>query len=270
MSDASGPQDKDYKDTVNLPRTDFPMKGNLSQLEPRMLAWWAERDVWRKVLEKNRGRTPFVLTDGPPYANGRIHIGHALNKVLKDLIVKYRNLAGYYCDYIPGWDTHGLPIEQAVEKRLKDKKIDKRTLDRDAFLEKCREYALEFIELQKVDFQRLGVFGTWEQPYRTLDTDFEAQEIRELAAIARRGMLYRRKKPVYWCLTDQTALAEAEVEYEEHESPSVYVAFDAAGDVGARLPALEVAGLALRDPIRAAGPGLQPLLSLGRRARGRH
>ncbi|MCY0999247.1 isoleucine--tRNA ligase [Myxococcus sp. MISCRS1] len=238
MSDAPS-QDKDFKDTVNLPRTDFPMKGNLAQLEPRMLGWWAERGIWGKLLEKNAAGEPFVLPDGPPYANGHLHAGHALNKVLKDIVVKYRNLVGRHCDFIPGWDTHGLPIEQAVEKRLKDKKVDKRTLSRDAFLELCRAYALEFIDIQKTEFQRLGVFGSWEAPYKTLDFSYEAQEIRELAGFARRGMLYRRKKPVYWCLQDQTALAEAEVEYEEHESPSVYVAFPAGPELAERVPSLK-------------------------------
>ncbi|WP_338871870.1 isoleucine--tRNA ligase [Myxococcus stipitatus] len=238
MSDTPS-QDKDFKDSVNLPRTDFPMKGNLAQLEPRMLGWWGERGIWGKILEKNAAGEPFVLPDGPPYANGHLHAGHALNKVLKDIVVKYRNLVGRRCDFIPGWDTHGLPIEQAVEKRLKDKKVDKRTLSRDVFLEKCREYALEFIDIQKAEFQRLGVFGSWDAPYKTLDFSYEAQEIRELAVFARRGMLYRRKKPVYWCLQDQTALAEAEVEYEEHESPSVYVAFPAGAEIAERVPALK-------------------------------
>ncbi|MBU8895736.1 isoleucine--tRNA ligase [Corallococcus sp. M34] len=237
MSDA--PEEKDYKDSVNLPRTDFPMKGNLAQLEPRMLGWWAEQDVWGRILQKNAGAEPFVLSDGPPYANGHLHAGHALNKVLKDIVVKFRNMTGRYCDFIPGWDTHGLPIEQAVEKRLKEKKIDKRTLSKDAFLEHCRAYALEFVEIQKAEFQRLGVFGSWDAPYKTLDFSYEAQEIRELATFARRGMLYRRKKPVYWCLTDQTALAEAEVEYAEHTSPSVYVAFRADPSLADRVPSLE-------------------------------
>jgi isoleucyl-tRNA synthetase len=236
MSDASAP--RDYKDTVNLPRTDFPMKGNLSQLEPRMLGWWAEQGIWEKILQRRAGAEPFVLPDGPPYANGHIHAGHALNKVLKDIVVKYRNLAGRRCDFIPGWDTHGLPIEQAVEKRLKDKKVDKRSLGRDEFLERCRQYALEFVDVQRAEFQRLGVFGDWSHPYKTLDFAYEAQEIRELATFARRGMLYRRKKPVYFCLHDGTALAEAEVEYEEHSSPSVYVAFPAGPEVAARVPAL--------------------------------
>jgi isoleucyl-tRNA synthetase len=238
MSDTGAPS-KDYKDSVNLPKTDFPMKGNLAQLEPRMLGWWAEHGVWGKILQRREGAEPFVLADGPPYANGHLHAGHALNKVLKDIVVKYRNLSGRRCDFIPGWDTHGLPIEQAVEKRLKDKKVDKRSLSRDAFLEQCRAYALEFIDIQRTEFQRLGVFGDWEHPYRTLDFAYEAQEIRELATFARRGMLYRRKKPVYFCLYDQTALAEAEVEYEEHASPSVYVAFPAGPEVGERVPALK-------------------------------
>jgi isoleucyl-tRNA synthetase len=229
----------DYKDTLNLPRTEFPIKGNLAKLEPRMLEWWAERRIFAKLLEKNAGGEPFVLADGPPYANGHLHAGHALNKVLKDLVVKSRNLAGYRCDFIPGWDTHGLPIEQAVEKRLKEQKIDKRTLSRDEFLERCREYALEFIGIQRAEFQRLGVFGSWEAPYRTLDFAYEAQELRELAVFARRGLLYRRKKPVYWCLTDQTALAEAEVEYEERSSPSVYVTFRAGPELAERFSALK-------------------------------
>ncbi|HZI16360.1 MAG TPA: class I tRNA ligase family protein, partial [Myxococcus sp.] len=166
MSDTP-PKEKDYKDTVNLPRTEFPMKGNLAQLEPRMLSWWAERGIWGRILEKNAAAEPFVLPDGPPYANGHLHAGHALNRILKDVVVKYRNMSGRKCDFIPGWDTHGLPIEQAVEKRLKDKKIDKRTLSRDAFLEACRAYALEFIEIQKGEAQRMGTFASWEQPYRT-------------------------------------------------------------------------------------------------------
>ena len=238
MSDTGAPP-KDYKDSVNLPKTDFPMKGNLAQLEPKMLGWWAERGIWGKILERRADAEPFVLTDGPPYANGHLHAGHALNKVLKDIVVKYRNLAGRRCDFIPGWDTHGLPIEQAVEKRLKDKKIDKRTLDREAFLEQCRAYALEFIDIQRTEFKRLGVLGDWDNPYRTLDFSYEAQEIRELGTFAKRGMLYRRKKPVYFCLTDQTALAEAEVEYEDHASPSVYVAFPAGPEVAERVPALK-------------------------------
>jgi isoleucyl-tRNA synthetase len=225
---------KDYKDTVNLPKTEFPMKGNLTQLEPRMLERWATERTYERMIDRNRSNPLFVFHDGPPYANGHFHIGHALNRVLKDMVVKYRNLAGFRCDFVPGWDCHGLPIEQAVEKRLKDKKIDKRTLSRDQFLEECRKYALEFVDVQRGEAKRLGTFADWEHPYLTLTFDYEAQEIRELATIASKGLMYRRKKPVYWCITDQTALAEAEVEYEDHESPSVYVAMRAKDELFAR------------------------------------
>ncbi|MDQ3267086.1 MAG: isoleucine--tRNA ligase [Myxococcota bacterium] len=221
----------ELKDTVNLPKTDFPMKGNLAQLEPRMLGWWEEHGIYAKLLEKNALGPRFVMHDGPPYANGHLHAGHALNKILKDIVVKYRNMSGALCDFVPGWDCHGLPIEQAVEKRLKEKKIDRRTLPRDEFLDKCRAYAEEFISIQREEFKRMGVMARWDQPYKTLTTDFEAQEIRELAKFARQQMVYRRKKPVYWCLTDHTALAEAEVEYDEHTSPSVYVPFEAVTDL---------------------------------------
>jgi isoleucyl-tRNA synthetase len=225
----------EFKDTLNLPRTEFPMKGNLAQLEPRMLAWWAEERTYEALVGSTRHGEPFVLHDGPPYANGHLHAGHALNKILKDMVVKYRNLTGRHTELIPGWDCHGLPIEQAVEKRLASKKIDKRSLSREALLEHCRAYALEFVDIQREEFKRLGVFARWDAPYLTLSFDYEAQQIRELGTFARRGLLYRRKKPVYWCITDQTALAEAEVEYADHESPSVYVAMDAVGDLG-RLP----------------------------------
>ena len=238
IDSASTPPRREWKDTLNLPRSDFPMKGNLAQLEPRLLQWWEERDIYQKILTHNAQCPVFVLHDGPPYANGDLHAGHALNKILKDFVVKYRNLAGRYAEYIPGWDCHGLPIEQAVEKRLKEQKVDRKSLSRDEFLERCRSYALEYIDIQREQFKRMGVFGRWGQPYRTLDFRYEAQEIRELATFARRGSLYRRKKPVYWCLHDQTALAEAEVEYQDRTSPSVYVAFDAAEDLSRRWPAL--------------------------------
>ncbi|MGQ0507881.1 MAG: isoleucine--tRNA ligase [Myxococcaceae bacterium] len=234
MSSEPKSDSTELKDTLNLPRTDFPMKGNLAQLEPKLLEWWKSERVYERILEANAQAPQFVLHDGPPYANGHLHAGHALNKTLKDFVVKYRNMAGQLCAFVPGWDTHGLPIEQAVEKRLKDKKIDKRSLSREELLTKCREYAEEFIDIQRTEFQRMGVFGLWEQPYKTLAYDYEAQEIRELATFARKGFLYRKKKPVYFCLTDGTALAEAEVEYEDHASPSVYVAIDTHGDAVAK------------------------------------
>jgi isoleucyl-tRNA synthetase len=221
----------EYKDTLNLPRTEFPMKGNLDKLEPRLLKWWEERRVYERLMEKTSSGQLFVLHDGPPYANGHLHAGHAIGKILKDVVVKYRNLSGRHADYVPGWDCHGLPIEQAVEKRLAKQKTDRKALTREQFLEHCRAYALEFVEVQREEFKRLGVFGRWEEPYLTLAFDYEAQEIRELATFARRNLLYRGKKPVYWCITDQTALAEAEVEYEDHTSPSIYVAMEATSDL---------------------------------------
>ena len=222
---------KDFKATLNLPQTDFPMKGNLGQLEPKMLAAWSEKGIFEKVLAANQGKPAFTLHDGPPYANGRLHAGHALNKVLKDIIVKYRNLAGARADYMPGWDTHGLPIEQAVEKDLREKKVDRKAMSREDFLQKCREYALKFIDIQQGEFARLGVFARWDAKYRTLDFSYEAQEIRELAKFAASGSMYRRNRPVFWCVYDRTALALAEIEYEDIKVPSTYVAFPAASDL---------------------------------------
>ena len=231
MGDAAEP--RDWKHTLNLPRTDFPMKGNLLQLEPRLLARWEEEGTWKALLSANRDKPRFLFHDGPPYANGHIHAGTALNKVLKDVVVKFQNMAGRLCDFIPGWDCHGLPIERAVEKRLKDEKVDRRTLSREDFLLRCRAYAQEFIDIQRAEFKRLGLFADWETPYTTLAFGYEAAEIRELARVARRGLLYRKKKAVYWCFVDQTALAEADIEYADHESPSVYVAFRTEEAVGA-------------------------------------
>ena len=238
-NEAPATEAKDFKDTVNLPKTDFPMKGNLTALEPKLLERWAAEGIYDRLIEQNAKAEKFVFHDGPPYANGHFHIGHALNRILKDIVVKYRNQSGFRCDFYPGWDCHGLPIEQAVEKRLKDKKIDKRTLSRDEFLELCRQYALEFLDIQREEAKRLGLFADWTHPYATLTHDYEAQEIRELATFAEKGFLYRRKKPVYWCIVDQTALAEAEVEYEDHDSPSVYVAMRAGADLFAKFAALK-------------------------------
>ncbi|MFT3840210.1 MAG: isoleucine--tRNA ligase [Myxococcaceae bacterium] len=229
----------EYKHTLHLPVESFPMKAGLAQLEPKMLEQWEKQDLFEKIVAHREGAPKFVFHDGPPYANGHLHAGHALNKVLKDMVVKFQNLAGKQCDYVPGWDCHGLPIELAVEKRLREQKIDRRTLSRDDFLERCRAYANEFIDVQRKEFKRMGVLGRWEDPYATLTFDYEAQEIRELAKFAAQDVLYRKKKPVYWCVTDRTALAEAEVEYEDHSSPSVYVAFPASSDLSAKWSALK-------------------------------
>jgi len=220
----------DYKETIQLPRTDFPMKGNLPKREPEILREWEELGVFAALVEKNRrsGAPRFDLHDGPPYANGDIHIGHALNKILKDLIVKYRNMLGQVADYVPGWDCHGLPIELKVDKELGHKKRD---MDRPAIIAACRAYARKWIDRQRDEFKRLGIFGRWSEPYATMDRAYEAEIVRALARVAEKGYLFRGKKPVYWCTTDRTALAEAEVEYEDHVSPSIFVGFDVLGDL---------------------------------------
>ncbi|TLY65541.1 MAG: isoleucine--tRNA ligase, partial [Gammaproteobacteria bacterium] len=212
----------DYKHTLNLPQTDFPMKADLAQREPAMVRAWEERRTYEKLREVARGRPRFVLHDGPPYANGAIHIGHAVNKILKDIVVKSRSLDGFDSPYIPGWDCHGLPIELQVEKghgRPGQK------LDAQAFRAACRAYAQEQIELQRADFKRLGVLGDWDRPYLTMSPRYEAQQLRAFGRIIRNGHLYKGVKPVYWCLDCRSALAEAEVEYEEKISPAIDVAF---------------------------------------------
>jgi isoleucyl-tRNA synthetase len=212
----------DYKATLNLPKTDFPMKANLPQREPEMLAWWAQEKLYEQIQAAGQGRPRYVLHDGPPYANGRIHIGHALNKILKDIIVKSKTMAGFQAPYVPGWDCHGLPIEHQVMKELGDKKKD---LDTPAIRKLCREYAEKYVAIQREEFQRLGVLGEWQQPYLTMTPAYEASIIREFGKFVERGGVYKGLKPVLWCTQDQTALAEAEVEYDNHASPWVYVKF---------------------------------------------
>ena len=212
----------DYKATLNLPKTDFPMKANLPQREPELLASWEKERLYEQIQETGKGRPLYVLHDGPPYANGRIHIGHALNKILKDIIIKSKTMAGYQVPYVPGWDCHGLPIEHQVLKELGDKK---KTLDTPAIRRLCREYAEKFYTIQREEFQRLGILGDWQRPYLTMNPGYEATIIREFGKFVERGGVYKGLKPVLWCTADQTALAEAEVEYEDHTSPSIYVKF---------------------------------------------
>ena len=212
----------DYKDTLNLPQTDFPMRANLAQREPETLARWDTMDLYRMMLEHRKDRPTFVLHDGPPYANGHIHIGHALNKILKDIIIKHRSMTGHLCKYIPGWDCHGLPIEHQVDKTLGEKK---ETIPTDVKRRLCREYAEKFIDIQRKEFRRLGIQGDWEHPYLTMKYEYEAQILREMGRFFESGAVYRGTKPVYWCMTCRTALAEAEVEYADHISHSVYVKF---------------------------------------------
>jgi isoleucyl-tRNA synthetase len=213
---------KDYKDTLNLPQTAFPMKANLPVREPEMLSFWEEADIYGKMVEKNRDDGAYILHDGPPYANGHIHIGHALNKTLKDIIVKFKSMRGASAPYVPGWDCHGLPIELEVDKKLGKKKAEVGIQEKRLI---CREYASKFVDIQRDEFRRLGVLGHWEEPYLTMTSDYEAAIVRELMEFVKKGYAYRGKKPVHWCPSCVTALAEAEVEYADKVSPSVFVKF---------------------------------------------
>ncbi|HLN83224.1 MAG TPA: class I tRNA ligase family protein, partial [Candidatus Binatia bacterium] len=187
----------DYKDTLNLPKTAFPMRANLPQNEPKQVEQWQRDRTYFQMLEANRAKLKFILHDGPPYANGNIHIGHALNKILKDVIVKYKAMTGNVAPYVPGWDCHGLPIELQVEKNVGRAK--KLRMTKPEIRRLCKEYAEKYVSIQREEFKRLGVLGDWDHPYLTLDPAYEAQEIRELGKIAASGALYRQKKPVYWC-----------------------------------------------------------------------
>lgn len=223
---------KDYKNTLNLPVTSFPMKANLSQREPEILATWEAMGLYRRQRVQAQGREKFILHDGPPYANGNIHLGTALNKILKDIIVKSKFMQGYDSVYVPGWDCHGLPIEHNVDKMLGDRKEG---LGIVAVREECRRYAQKYVEVQREEFKRLGVLADWENPYLTMHPGYVAQIVREFGAFVRRGSVYRGKKPIYWCASCRTALAEAEVEYSDHSSPSIYVRFPLVSPVPACL-----------------------------------
>lgn len=212
----------DYKNTLNLPKTDFPMKADLPNREGQFLQLWEKLDLYRLILEKSSGKQKYILHDGPPYANGDIHIGHALNKTLKDIIVKFKTMQGCSCSYVPGWDCHGLPVEHQL---FKDLGINKYQINQLDFRKKAYEYALKFVEKQKVQFIRLGVFGDWQNPYLTLNPDYEEGIVKSLEILVNKGYVYRGLKPVNWCMRCETALAEAEVEYENHASPSIFVKF---------------------------------------------
>jgi isoleucyl-tRNA synthetase len=212
----------DYKETLNLPKTDFPMKANLTQREPEILAQWEKEDLYGEIRKQFKGKPKFVFHDGPPYANGHIHMGHALNKILKDFIVKYMTMQGFDATFIPGWDCHGLPIEHQVTKAQKEKKL---TPSKNEIRKLCREYAAGFVQSQKEEFVRLGVFGDWNRPYLTMDYSYEATIVREFGKFVMSGQVYQGMKPVHWCTSCRTALAEAEVEYADRSSSSIYVKF---------------------------------------------
>ncbi len=217
----------DYKATLNLPSTAFAMRANLAKREPQMLSWWESNDIYAKVEAAGKGRKRFTLLDGPPYANAQIHIGHALNKVLKDIVVKSRRLDGYDSPYVPGWDCHGLPIEHQIEKKLKNKKKKRTDIDESTFRQMCREHAMSQVATQRTDFRRLGVLGKWDQPYLTMQPNYEAEQLRAFAKIIENGHLYKGYKPVHWCLDCRSSLAEAEVEYQDKRSPTIDVLFAA-------------------------------------------
>ncbi len=230
----------EWKDSVNLPRTDFPMKANLPTSEPETLARWKAMDLYGKIRERRKGAPKFVLHDGPPYANGNIHLGTALNKILKDMVVKSRSMAGFDAPFVVGYDCHGLPIELRVDRELGPRKRDLTTAE---FCRACRAYAERFIDTMTSQFQRLGILGTWDEPYLTMDFRYQAAIARAFGRFVEQGLVYKGRKPVHWCIHCRTALAEAEVEYKNHVSPSIYVEFplaqESASQLASRVPALE-------------------------------
>ena len=217
----------DYKSTLNLPNTAFPMRGNLAQREPGMLQDWEKRCLYKKIRTARAGANMFILHDGPPYANGNIHIGHSINKVLKDIIVKSKTLSGFDSPYVPGWDCHGLPIEVKVESLIGKPGVK---VDAATFRKECRKYAQSQVDGQRKDFKRLGVLGDWDNPYLTMNYKTEADTLRGLGKVIANGHFVRGLKPVYWCMDCQSALAEAEVEYADVKSDSIYVRFASTDD----------------------------------------
>jgi len=220
---------KDYKETLHMPKTAFKMRGNLGNNEPKMQEQWEQEDLYNARLKANEGNTEYVLHDGPPYANGNIHIGHAMNKTLKDFVVRYKNMRGFYTRYVPGWDTHGLPIETAL---VKTKKVNRNLIDKVEFRKMCEAYALEQVDKQRTQFKRLGILGEWDNPYITLKPKYEASQIRVFADMVEKGLIFKGLKPIFWSPSSETALAEAEIEYHDKKSPSIYVAMDAVDKQG--------------------------------------
>ncbi len=240
MNELLGPQEKgkvmDYRQTLNLPKTDFPMKANLAKREPEILKAWEEKGIYRRLTQQSKDKPKYILHDGPPYANGNIHIGTALNKILKDFIVKSKFMTGFNSPYVPGWDCHGLPVEHEVEKGLGAKKAELSVVE---IRKRCRDYAARYVGIQREEFKRLGNFGEWENPYLTMNFAYQATIVREFGKFLLSGSVYKGKKPVHWCPTCKTALAEAEVKYEDHRSPSIYVKFKMVSEIGKDFPSLK-------------------------------
>ena len=218
----------DLKGSLNLPNTPFPMKANLPSSEPQLLEKWEKMSLYQRIRDRRAHSPIFTLHDGPPYANGNIHLGHAENKILKDFIVKSRTMLGFNAPYIPGWDCHGLPIEIKVDQALGKKKANMSLAE---IRQECRNYAARFVELQRQEFKRLGILGEWDSPYLTMSNEYEATIARTFSQFVKKGSVYKGLKPVHWCISCQTALAEAEVEYADHSSPSVYVKFPVLSDL---------------------------------------
>ena len=215
------------KDTLNLPKTSFPMRANAVEREPARMSHWEKSELYQKMQEKNKGKESFVLHDGPPFTNGDVHVGTALNKILKDSILRYKNARGFRTPYLPGWDCHGLPIEHKVTKKLRNQKKD---FDSVELRQHCEDFSKSYIETQRAQFKRLGVLADWENEYRTMTPAYEGEILRTFADFVEQGLVYRSKKPVYWSIPCQTALAEAEIEYKDHVSPSIFVRFQLQDD----------------------------------------
>ena len=223
----------DYNETVHLPQTDFPMRAGLPSREPGMLQRWNDMDLYNEMLKKNEGKPLFALHDGPPFSNGNLHMGHALNKSIKDFITRMYAMRGYYTPYIPGWDNHGMPIESAI---IKEQKLNRKNMSVPEFRTACHNYAQKYIDIQMDGFKRMGVLADWEHPYKTMDPGFEAEEVKVFGAMYKKGYIYKGLKPVYWCPKDETALAEAEIEYQDDPCTTVYVKFQVKDDLGKLAP----------------------------------
>ena len=220
---------QDYTKTLNLPQTDFPMRANLPQREPGIYEKWTALDLYNEIKKRNSGKPTFVLHDGPPFSNGNIHMGTAMNKILKDIINKHMSMTGHYVPYVPGWDNHGMPIESAI---IKKNKLDRKKMSIPEFRNACHAFAQNFVDIQMSQFRRLGVLGDWEHPYLTMNPSFEAREVKVFGEMFRKGYIYKGLKPVYWCPNDETALAEAEIEYSDDPCTSIYVKFRVSDDKG--------------------------------------